>query len=192
MRKALTALVAAAALLTACQQESSPVANKDPVVNKDRANMDIANLPTLRQTQTQMLDLIDRIQVAVSTTVPDTRPWRWNRAWDSSGCVGGAVDGAAALFFPNLVSERALAEPEWSAVFPAVKDLAAGAGLTEVAMPQDGAGNHDARFTSGDGRELVFGTRVTTLISARVSCRRTAGESLYVDGRIPMPPDPQP
>lgn len=183
----LVALAAATLALTACADDTST-----PTLNTEVATVDIANLPTLRETQTELLGLIDRVQAAVSAAVPDTRPWRWNRKWDSSPCAGDPDNGGVALYFPNLLSQRPLTDAEWEPVFATVKTLAAEIGLTEISMPQNGPDNHEARFDSVDGRELVFATRLTTLISARISCRRSAGESLYVDGRIPMPPDPQP
>jgi Lipoprotein confined to pathogenic Mycobacterium len=184
-RSLLSTLIAITAL-AACAEPSTPT------LNTEVSRVDIASLPTVRETQTQMLDLIEKVRIAVSSAVPETSPWRWTDAWDTSTCPGAPDNGGVVLYFPNLVSQRPLTDTEWATVFVTVKDVAAAAGLTEVAMPQNGPGNHEARLDSTDGRQLVFGTRVTTLITARVSCRRTAGESLRVDGRIPLPPDPQP
>lgn len=186
-RRHLLITLAAVTALTGCGDTSTPTMNTTKV-----ATVDIANLPTLRETQTQMLELIDQVQAAVSAAVPEVKPWRWNRQWDSSTCIGAPDNGGATLYFPNLLSQRALNDTEWDAVFTSVTGIAATAGLTEISMPQNSPGNHEVRIDSADGRELILGSRLTTLISARISCRRTAGESLYVDGRIPMPPDPQP
>ena len=148
----------------------------------------LAQLPTLKQTLAQMLELIDAVQREVARQFPATVPWRWHHEFGTSACE---TDGLK-LYFPNLGSAHGLSDDEWAQVLPAVTRLAADAGLTDVGgAGQNTSGNHDVRITSTDGRELVFGARVATLITASVGCRRSADPDLWVDGRIPTPPDPQ-
>ncbi|BBY55280.1 hypothetical protein H7J07_08920 [Mycobacterium koreense] len=156
--------------------------------------VDAEGLPSITETKAQMLALIDEVQVAVSAVVPATRPWRWKDHWGSGTCLGDKPfgDDGVSLNFPNLVSGYSLSEAQWDLVFPRVRDIAVAAGLTEGWSPNDAAGSHDVRFSSPDGRQLIFVARVATLISARISCRHKGTESLWIGDEIPMPPDPQP
>ncbi|WP_197507580.1 LppA family lipoprotein [Mycobacterium sp. ACS4331] len=174
----------ALAVLTACGEPESPILNKDAIP------MNLRTLPTLKQTQNQMLDLIEAVRVRIAAEAPQAGAWHWADGWSGSGCTDDAGDSGIALYFPDLTAKYGLSTAEWDRVLPAVTALAAEAGLTEVAMPQNSETNHDARFTSGDGRELLVGSSVATVITARISCRREAGDPIDVDGVIPMPPDP--
>ncbi len=179
-------LTVVAAVATGC--EDSPA----PMIDEDVTEMDLSALPTLKQTKAQMLDLIDQVQAAVAAEVPATAPWRWVDEWDTGGCPDQPAADGIMLLFPNLVTERALTDPEWNLLFPTFQRLASATGLTETAVPQDSAGNHDARFSSSDGRTLVVISATAIVLSATVSCRREGGEPIRVDGAIPMPPNPQP
>jgi Lipoprotein confined to pathogenic Mycobacterium len=181
----LPGIAALLALSAGCAQPETPI------VNKDVPTMDITTLPTIAETQRQMLALIDSVQAEISRAVPATRPWRWHRAWLSSGCLVEGQDGGASLFFPKLTSDTALSDEQWQQVFPVIKELAADAGLTNVSAPQNATGNHDARFNSNDGRELSLGSRKSTVLSATISCRLSGEDLRGPDGRIPLPPDPQ-
>lgn len=188
MKPRLPMLVTALALvglLTACQQPESPI------LNEEATPMDLAALPTLRQTQQQMLGLIDDVRQRISEQVPAAAAWHWNREWATSGCPG-EVDEGLMLYFPNLVTTHNLSTAEWDRVFPLVERLSAAAGLTEVSLPGNAENNHDARFSSADGRQLLLGAAGATVISARISCREIRDEPIRVDGEIPMPPDPPP
>jgi len=126
-----------------------------------------------------MLELIDAVQREVARQFPATVPWRWHHEFGTSACE---TDGLK-LYFPNLGSAHGLSDDEWAQVLPAVTRLAADAGLTDFGgAGQNTSGNHDVRITSTDGRELVFGARVATLITASVGCRRSADPDLWVDG----------
>jgi predicted LppA-like lipoprotein len=72
------------------------------------------------------------------------------------------------------VSKHSFSDPEWELVFPAVRQLAAEAGLTDIAARQDKPGNRDMRFTSDDGRMLMFGSRVASVVTGKIACRRSA------------------
>ena len=150
--------------------------------------MDLNQLPTLKETIPPMLALMDAVRHELSRQVPATLPWRWVDEFSSGGCE----EGGTRLYFPGYYSDHAFSEEQWAQVLPAVTALAADAGLTGSSVgPMEKPGNHDVSFTSGDGRKLRFGSRYATLVTAYVGCRRP-GDDLWVDGRIPMPPDPQP
>jgi hypothetical protein len=151
--------------------------------------MDLAQLPTAKQTQAQMLGLIDAVQREISRIVPATRPWRWHREWMTTTCDD---TDAVGLLFPKLASSHGLSDTEWAQIFPAATRLAAAAGLTDVNGIQNRIGNHDVRIASTDGRVLSLGSREATVISATVGCRLRLGESLWIGDEIPMPPDPLP
>lgn len=72
------------------------------------------------------------------------------------------------------VSSRGLTSEEWRRLFPMVQELAAQDGLVGSWQPDTVAEKHDVRFTSPDGRSLMFGSAVATVIRGTVVCRRHA------------------
>lgn len=152
-----------------------------PILNEDVPVADIADLPDIEQTRAQMLDLIERVRAEVSRLVPGTEPWWWNRDESRSGCAQKGTDQkGVSLGTRNLVSDTALAGAEWDLVYPTVKQLAADAGLTEVAAMANSSSHHDFRFSSDDGRTLVFVSAEASLISGRIACRRSAAATSSV------------
>lgn len=150
--------------------------------------MDIDQLPTLKETVPGLLDLIDAVRREITRLVPATAPWRWSGEFSTGGCVTNGVELAA----PSLVSAHAFTEAEWALVLPAVTRLTAEAGLTGTSQgPAHKPGNYDVSFSSKDGRRLRVLSRYASVIGAYIGCRRP-GDGLWVDGRVPMPPDPQP
>ena len=136
--------------------------------------MDIADLPDIDETRTQMLALIERVRAEVVRLAPATEPWEWNRDESNAGCVQqGTGRKGTALYLRNLVSAHGLTDAEWDRVFPEVKRIAADHGLTGQWAPH----GHDVRFISDDGRELSFGTAEATVISGTITCRRPSGTS---------------
>lgn len=146
-----------------------------PILNEDIPVADIADLPDIDQTRTQMLGLIERVRTEVVRLVPASEPWRWNREEATSGCTQeGTGRKGVSLYFANLVSTHAFTDAEWATAYPAVKRLAEEAGLTGASAMQDSSGSHDVRFGSDDGRSLTFGSQVASLISGSIACRRAA------------------
>jgi hypothetical protein len=167
-------IVALAALLlaTGCDRPDY----ESPIVNEGGPVIDIAQLPDIEQTTTEMIDLMERVSREVTRLVPAAEPWEWNRDQQGFSCKQESTgqDGVK-RYLRSLTSQHALTEPEWQLVFPAVRQLASDAGLTEIAAPQDKPGNHDMRISSDDGRTLMFGSREATLITGDIACRRSAG-----------------
>jgi hypothetical protein len=149
----------------------------DPAVSNESAPViDIAQLPDIDQTTDQMLDLIEQVRAQVSRLVPATEPWDWTRQQLGMSCVQEKTDRKGVMRgLKDLVSHHALSDDEWDRVYPDVAQLAHESGLSNVAPPQDSAGNHEARFTSDDGRTLVFATRGDTMITANIACRVASG-----------------
>ncbi|MGV0838565.1 LppA family lipoprotein, partial [Mycolicibacterium thermoresistibile] len=111
----------------------------------------------------------------VARLVPESDPWWWNRDETRFGCVQGSTDRkGVSLGTRNLVSDISFTDEQWDLVYPAVQRLAAESGLTEVSAMANSSHNHDVRFSSKDGRTLVFGSKEASLIKGRVACRRSA------------------
>ena len=181
------AAVLALAVVGGCQQPSS----RPEISFEEKApTMDQAQLPTLRQTQAQMLELIFAIEREISQLVPALKPWWWNNKYSTLRCPDG--EKGMGLAFPSLVSRHGLSDAEWELLYPVVRRLAAEAGLNSAGAFQNKAGNHDVRIHSGDGRMLMFGSREATQLTADISCRRTDDGPVWVGNEIPMPPNPQP
>ncbi|MDZ7882062.1 MAG: LppA family lipoprotein [Mycobacterium sp.] len=180
-RRALTALIAAGSLVMAgCSSgggEGSGTGDHydSPIINEDVPTMDIANLPDIDATRTQMLDLIERVRAEVSQLVPASAPWQWRRDETRDGCNRDGRQGVT-LYFANLTSTHSFTDQEWNLALPAVERLAAEVGLTNGSAMQNSSGAHDVRITSEDGRELRFGSLEASLITGTIACRLPAGD----------------
>lgn len=166
----------ALAVLTTLLMISGCGETESPILNEDVPVMDIAQLPDIEQTTTQMLDLIDRVRLEVTRLVPASAPWEWQGDQMGTGCVREETGRkGVSRYLRSLVSEHSFSDPEWERVFSAVRQLATEAGLTDIAAPQNQPGNHDMRLSSDDGRTLMFGSRVASVITGTIACRRSAG-----------------
>jgi hypothetical protein len=173
--RAVVALLAAVTMLTAgCTGDGSGTADsQSPITNEDVPAMDIANLPDIEATRAQMLDLIERVRAEVVRLVPASAPWETKYEESSEGCKRDGKQGVT-VYFAKLVSPRRFTPEEWAVALPAVQRLAADAGLTETNAMQDTGEDHDIRFNSADGRELVFGSMEASLITGSIACRMRA------------------
>jgi hypothetical protein len=150
---------------------------ESPVVNQEGPVIDIARLPDIDQTTAQMNDLIERIRAEVTRLVPASEPWTWSGDESGTSCVQESTgQKGVRRYLRDLESKHAFSDAEWDIVFPAVRQLATDAGLTDIVAPQNEPGNHDMRFSSGDGRTLMFGSRAASVISGTIGCRARAGE----------------
>ncbi|WP_029116221.1 LppA family lipoprotein [Mycobacterium sp. URHB0044] len=171
MMRALAVVLAVLLTVSGCggTPESTTTSKEDGHV------IDIANLPDIEQTRAQMLDLIERVRAEVTRIAPATDPWQWGGSEGNAGCAVDTKDGqkGASRFLRKLASATPLTDAQWDEAFPVVRRLAADEGLKNVSAPQNSSGNHDARFTSDDGLELVFGSRDAALITGAILCRRS-------------------
>ena len=171
--RATAALVALTILLlvSGCERPDY----ESPIINEDVPVIDIAQLPDIEQTTTEMIDLIERVRREVTRLVSATEPWEWTREQSGTSCEQDTSGRKGVRrYLRSLVSQHAFSDAEWESVFPAVRQLAAEAGLTDIVAPQNKSGSHDMRFSSDDGRTLMFGSREATLITGRIACRRSA------------------
>ena len=121
-----------------------------------------------------MLNLIERVRTEVTQLVPAAEPWEWTGDQQGFGCEQeGTGRAGVSRYLRSLVSKHSFTDPEWELVFPAVRRLAGDVGLTDISAPQS---SHDVRFSSDDGRNLMFGSRVASLITGRIACRAREGE----------------
>ena len=176
--RALAAVLAAASIaMSGCDEGSGGNTGSEdfdsPIINEDVPRMDIADLPDIDATHAQMLDLIERVRAEVSRLVPASAPWEWRREESQDGCERNGRKGVT-LYFAKLTSSHSFTDQEWNIALPAVQKLAAEAGLTGGAAMQESSGAHDMRFTSDDGRELVFGSIEASLITGSIACRLDA------------------
>jgi hypothetical protein len=138
--------------------------------------IDIAQLPDIDQTTDQMLDLIEQVRAQVTRLVPATDPWDWTDQQLGMSCVQEKTDRKGVMRgLRDLVSRHELTDDEWDRVFPGVRQLAMEAGLNKLAAPQSSDDTHNARFTSDDGRTLVFISRGDTMITGNIACRVASG-----------------
>lgn len=174
IQRVLAALLAVPAIAVAgCSDGGSTAEPQSPITNEDVPEMDIANLPDIEATRTQMLDLIERVRAEVTRLVPASAPWETKYEETREGCKRDGKQGVT-LYFAKLVSPRRFTPEEWAVALPAVQRLAAEAGLTESNAMQDTGQDHDIRFNSADGRELVFGSMEASLITGSIACRMRA------------------
>lgn len=173
--RALAAVLAVGAIVMAgCDGGGGGEQKYDsPIINEDVPAMDIADLPDIEVTRTQMLDLIERVRTEVTRLVPASAPWEWRREEMRGSCDNDGRQGVS-LYFAKLTSPRSFTDEEWNLALPAVQRLAGEAGLTGSTAMQDSAQAHDVRFNSDDGRTLVFGSIEASLISGSIACRLPA------------------
>lgn len=163
-------LVATAAVLALCSCAGS---SQSPTIDEDIAVVDIAELPDIDETRARMTELIERAGSEVSLLVPDAAPWEWRGEVTTAPCTQAATGSkGSAAYLPRFVSQSRLTDAQWQQVLPVVQSLADSAGLTRMSPPQGDGASRDVRFTSEDGRELVFLSRATTVLSATIVCRR--------------------
>lgn len=176
-RRARAALLAACAIvIVGCDSGggAGPDEKYDsPIINEDVPAMDIANLPDIEATRTQMLDLIERVRAEVTRLVPASAPWEWRREEMRGSCDNNGRQGVT-LYLANLTSKRSFTDEEWNLALPAVQRLTAEAGLTESSAMQNSTRAHDVRFSSDDGRTLTFGSIEASLITGSIACRLPA------------------
>lgn len=169
---ALTA-IAALLILSGCDQPE----RESPIVNQESPAMDIASLPDIEQATTAMTDLMERIRAEVTRLVPASSPWEWSGDQTGTSCVQESTgQKGVQRYLRDLTSRHAFSDTEWGIVFPAVRQLANDAGLTDIAAPQNAPGNRDLRFSSEDGRTLMFGSREASVMSGTIGCRAREGE----------------
>ncbi|WP_264014901.1 LppA family lipoprotein [[Mycobacterium] manitobense] len=149
---------------------TSPTATKEvPVTSLDA-------LPDIDETRAQMLDLMERVKNEVVRLVPASAPWTWNRTESATDCTQeGTGEKGLSLSTRNLVSDISFDDAQWAQVLPAVRRVAAEAGLTEVSPMVDSSRNHDVQISSEDGRTLRIGSKEASLIKGYIGCRRKAG-----------------
>jgi hypothetical protein len=174
----LAALFAAATMLVAgcggSDDGGTAAQPQSPITNEDVPAMDIAELPDIEATQAQMLQLLDRVLAEVTRLVPASAPWEIKVEGSTEGCERGGRQGVTA-YLPKWYSPRPFTSEEWAVALPAVQRLATDAGLTDSSAMQDTGQDHDVRFNSADGRELVFGSMEASLITGSIACRLRPG-----------------
>lgn len=175
LHRSAMALTAVAVLLVlgGCGQPEP----ESPIVNQEAPAMDIADLPDIEQTTVAMTDLMERIRAEVTRLVPASAPWKWSGEQTGTSCVQESTgQKGVQRYLRDLTSQYAFSDAEWDIVFPVVRQMAGDAGLTDIAVPQDAPRNHDLRFTSEDGRTLMFGSREASVMSGTIGCRAREGE----------------
>ncbi len=168
-RSAAVALAAALVAVSGCAADESPITDQAGPMT------DLADLPDIDQTEEQMLELIERVRTEVERVVSGTDPWTWAGSPGNGGCGrSGTVREGVNRYLRNLYSPKALTDAEWERALPGVRRIVGAEGLDRLWTPQSSKGSHEVRFSSSDGRQLIFGTRDTTLISGATGCRRQA------------------
>lgn len=125
-----------------------------------------------------MLDLIERVRDEVVRLIPESEPWNWAYEESRTGCTQEATGHkGVTLYFAKLHASISLTDEQWNLTLPAVRRLAAEAGLTGVTAMANSTSHHDFRFSSDDGRTLVFGSAEASLITGSIACRRSANST---------------
>lgn len=169
-----TAAPLAALLLAACGGGESGY--ESPILNQEVPKIDIAKLPDIEETRAQMIGLVDRIRAEVARLVPESDPWTQSYEESRDNCAQqGTGQQGTALYLAKWTSPLSMSDAQWGLAFPAVQRMAADAGLSSVTAMADASRNHDVRFSSEDGRTLVFGSREASLLTGSIACRRAAG-----------------
>ncbi|MGV0838542.1 LppA family lipoprotein [Mycolicibacterium thermoresistibile] len=117
--------------------------------------------------------MIERVRAEVVRLVPERDPWRQAYKERRSGCTQQTTGRkGVTVHLVKSVTSVSLSDKQWSMVYPAVQRLAAEAGLIEVTAMTTSSRNHDIRFSSNDGRTLVFASKEAARLTGSIACRR--------------------
>ncbi|KUI28317.1 hypothetical protein AU196_17140 [Mycobacterium sp. IS-1742] len=149
--------------------------DESPMASQEVPKIDIAQLPDIEQTRTQMTELVDSVRAEVARLVPESAPWTQSYEESRDNCTQQeSGQKGTALYLAKWTSPLSMSDAQWNLVFPAVQRLAADAGLSTVTAMADSSRNHDVRLSSDDGRTLVFGSKEASLLTGSIACRRPA------------------
>ncbi len=138
------------------------------------AEAQMRKLPSLQETEPQLMALIRQIADAAEAVAPGLT-WRQytRRAQGKLGCRGpySETDGVS-MVTDSLVSSVPISDAEWPKVLTIARDLAAPHGITVLTVRIDEPGNHQAILHSPDhGNEIDIGTLKAARIGGLTGCR---------------------
>ncbi|NEW29982.1 LppA family lipoprotein [Nocardia cyriacigeorgica] len=131
-------------------------------------------LPSVQDTEAQLIALIRQIAEAVRSVAPGLA-WETevNRGQNTLGCPGPYLktDGVS-MTTDRLISSVPISDTEWPNVLRMARSIAAEQGITSVTIIADQPGRHDVTLHSPDhGNEIRLGTRKAALITGVTGCR---------------------
>lgn len=138
------------------------------------AEAQMRKLPSLEETEPQLMALIQQIADAAEMVAPGLT-WRpiVRHAQGKLGCRGPyfETDGVS-MVTDSLVSSVPISDAEWPEVLTIARDLAAPHGITVLTVRIDEPGNHQVILHSPDhGNEIDIGTVEAARIGGLTGCR---------------------
>ncbi|MBD8506918.1 hypothetical protein HT102_10500 [Hoyosella sp. G463] len=134
----------------------------------------LRGLPALEETEAQIVAVVAKIKAAASRINAGLQ-WEEARPRRAGGC-GGAfanTDGSS-VTMAVWVSDTPIPDNDWPAILRAARDIAAGSGITGIAVRADKPGHHDVVLTGEAGTRIALGTKLAASISSETGCRYTA------------------
>lgn len=163
----VSVIVAAALLLAGCaNSDDGPAA---------QARQEVAALPSLEDTKTQLTAAMDQIVTAVKALLPKA-------VWDDGGnetttsCNSTYADTDGKMWFaPNrVVPEVPLLPEKWDTIAAAARAAAARIGATEVQVERDLPTHRDVWFRGPAGMAIEVAYQGNLVIAGTTGCRPEA------------------
>ncbi|SLG77889.1 lipoprotein LppV [Mycobacteroides abscessus subsp. massiliense] len=153
----------------------TPYKPTDPT-DATKAAVNLAALPSLEETHTQLTSLIEEIGAQATAIAPELT-WKWNREPSRGGCNPPYEQSQGELILmPNYISSTPIPEEHWRQIFEIAKKAAASLGATSVETFQDSPNNHDVRLYNETGTAVRIGSQKAALISGSTGCRLPAAK----------------
>jgi hypothetical protein len=160
-------VLAAALLLAGCGNTADGPAAQ--------ARTEIAALPSLEDTKTQLTGAVDQIVTAVKAVLPKA-------VWDDGGnetttsCNSSYADTDGKMWFaPNRVVPEVPLRPEkWDTIAAAAREAAGRIGATEVQVERDLPTNRNVWFRGPAGMAIQLAYQGNLVIAGTTGCRLPA------------------
>lgn len=164
----------AIALATAgCQLTKNPYQPTD-AADTAKAAAELESLPSVEDTKSQMMGLIQRVGDQISALAP-TVAFSWRSEPSRGGCAPpyDQTDGEEILL-AKYVSDVPVPEQNWKQVYAIAERAAASVGATGVTVFKDAPDDHDVLFAGDTGTVFRLGSRRAALLTGSTGCRLPA------------------
>jgi hypothetical protein len=125
--------------------------------------------PSFEAAQQEYRNAMQDMATRVATLVPGLT---WQTKEDSwRGCGGEYAQTAGVQVYVYIVFAGPVPDDKWTPALEIVKDGAARLGATNMTKLVDKPGDRNVMFGGKDGIEIEYGTKASTILSAKSDCR---------------------
>jgi Lipoprotein confined to pathogenic Mycobacterium len=141
-----------------------------------RAATELASLPTLEDTKTQVTSAIEQVGQQISAIAPTVK-FTWRLDESRGGCRSPYEQSQGQeILLAKYVSDVPIPEQNWKQAHDIAAKAANALGAAGVTVFKDAPDDHDVQFASDTGTVLRLGSQVAALITGSTGCRLPANE----------------